>query len=127
MSTNTTSSVVAPAEAHLSRVLGPLHLWALAVGLVISGNYFGWSYGMESGGPMGLLIALIPVTIFYVTFMLSYSELATMIPHAGCRVQIFCPPLFSAFSSISDGPSAPNIHPFRAVFGQEVREIAAAA
>ena len=83
MSTNTTSSVVAPAEAHLSRVLGPLHLWALAVGLVISGNYFGWSYGMESGGPMGLLIALIPVTIFYVTFMLSYSELATMIPHAG--------------------------------------------
>ena len=38
---------------------------------------------MESGGPMGLLIALIPVTLFYVTFMLSYSELATMIPHAG--------------------------------------------
>jgi len=79
----TTDPVAAPAEAHLSRVLGPLHLWALAVGLVISGNYFGWSYGMESGGPMGLLYALIPVTIFYVTFMLSYSELATMIPHAG--------------------------------------------
>ena len=79
----TTDKTVAPAEAHLSRVLGPLHLWALAVGLVISGNYFGWSYGMESGGPMGLLIALLPVTVFYVTFMLSYSELATMIPHAG--------------------------------------------
>ena len=61
MSTSTTDKTVAPAEAHLSRVLGPLHLWALAVGLVISGNYFGWSYGMESGGPMGLLIALIPV------------------------------------------------------------------
>lgn len=81
MSTNDT--LKAPEEAHLSRVLGPLHLWALAVGLVISGNYFGWSYGMESGGPMGLLIALVPVTLFYVTFMLSYSELATMIPHAG--------------------------------------------
>ena len=83
MSISTTEKTVAPAEAHLSRVLGPLHLWALAVGLVISGNYFGWSYGMESGGPMGLLIALLPVTVFYVTFMLSYSELATMIPHAG--------------------------------------------
>ena len=83
MSTNTNSPGAAPQEAHLSRVLGPLHLWALAVGLVISGNYFGWSYGMESGGPMGLLYALIPVTLFYVTFMLSYSELATMIPHAG--------------------------------------------
>jgi ethanolamine permease len=83
MSVSTTDPIVTPAEAHLSRVLGPLHLWALAVGLVISGNYFGWSYGMESGGPMGLLIALLPVTVFYVTFMLSYSELATMIPHAG--------------------------------------------
>jgi len=70
-------------DAHLSRVLKPIHLWALAVGLVISGNYFGWSYGFGAGGPMGLAIALIPVTIFYVTFILSYSELATAIPHAG--------------------------------------------
>lgn len=83
MSISSNNPPLAPHETQLSRVLGPLHLWALAVGLVISGNYFGWSYGMESGGPMGLLIALIPVTIFYVTFMLSYSELATMIPHAG--------------------------------------------
>ena len=83
MSTSNNNPAPVAQEAHLSRVLGPLHLWALAVGLVISGNYFGWSYGMESGGPMGLLIALVPVTVFYVTFMLSYSELATMIPHAG--------------------------------------------
>lgn len=83
MNTPTSSTASPASEAHLSRVLGPLHLWALAVGLVISGNYFGWSYGMESGGPVGLMIALVPVTLFYVTFMLSYSELATMIPHAG--------------------------------------------
>ena len=83
MSSNTNNTAPTGQEAHLSRVLGPLHLWALAVGLVISGNYFGWSYGMESGGPVGLMIALVPVTLFYVTFMLSYSELATMIPHAG--------------------------------------------
>jgi len=70
-------------DPHLSRVLKPIHLWALAVGLVISGNYFGWSYGFGAGGPMGLALALIPVTIFYVTFILSYSELATAIPHAG--------------------------------------------
>lgn len=70
-------------DPHLSRVLKPIHLWSLAVGLVISGNYFGWSYGFGAGGPMGLAIALIPVTIFYVTFILSYSELATAIPHAG--------------------------------------------
>lgn len=70
-------------EKNLSRVLRPIHLWALAVGLVISGNYFGWSYGFAQGGVMGLALALIPVTIFYVTFILSYSELATAIPHAG--------------------------------------------
>lgn len=73
----------APESANLSRVLKPIHLWALAVGLVISGNYFGWSYGFAAGGVMGLAIALVPVTIFYVTFILSYSELATAIPHAG--------------------------------------------
>ncbi|KGK87450.1 ethanolamin permease [Desulfosporosinus sp. HMP52] len=81
--TTETKVVSAGADANLSRVLKPIHLWALAVGLVISGNYFGWSYGFGAGGPMGLALALIPVTIFYVTFILSYSELATAIPHAG--------------------------------------------
>ncbi len=70
-------------KENLSRVLKPIHLWSLAVGLVISGNYFGWSYGFAEGGVLGLAVALIPVTIFYVTFILSYSELATAIPHAG--------------------------------------------
>lgn len=80
----TETKVVTPgSDANLSRVLKPIHLWALAVGLVISGNYFGWSYGFGAGGPLGLAFALIPVTIFYVTFILSYSELATAIPHAG--------------------------------------------
>ncbi len=68
---------------HLVRTLKPLHLWALAVGLVISGNYFGWSYGYGTGGPLGLFLACIPVTIFYGTFIFCYTEMATMIPHAG--------------------------------------------
>jgi ethanolamine permease len=68
---------------HLERTLKPLHLWALAVGLVISGNYFGWSYGYGTGGPLGLFLACIPVVIFYGTFIFCYTEMATMIPHAG--------------------------------------------
>ena len=68
---------------HLERTLKPIHLWALAVGLVISGNFFGWSYGYGTGGPVGLFIACIPVVIFYATFIFCYSEMATMIPHAG--------------------------------------------
>ena len=70
-------------DGKLVRTLKPIHLWALAVGLVISGNYFGWSYGFGAGGPIGLAIATIPVVIFYATFIFCYSELATMIPHAG--------------------------------------------
>lgn len=77
------TAVKKKSEENLTRVLKPIHLWSLAVGLVISGNYFGWSYGFAAGGVMGLALALIPVTIFYVTFILSYSELATAIPHAG--------------------------------------------
>ena len=47
----------APGEEGLKRVLKPVHLWAIAVGLVISGDYFGWNYGVGKGGPMGMVIA----------------------------------------------------------------------
>ena len=70
-------------EIKLTRSLKPIHLWALAVGLVISGNYFGWSYGFATGGAVGLALATIPVVIFYACFILCYSEMATAIPHAG--------------------------------------------
>ena len=68
---------------HLKRVLKPIHLWAIAVGMVISGQYFGWSYGLAAGGPIGLIIAVVIVTVFYTTFIFSYAELSTAIPHAG--------------------------------------------
>ena len=68
---------------HLKRVLKPVHLWAIAVGLVISGEYFGWNYGWKAAGTIGFLIATIVVTIMYITFVFSYTELTTSIPHAG--------------------------------------------
>ncbi|BDG36309.1 ethanolamine permease [Geobacillus sp. 44B] len=68
---------------HLHKELKPIHLWGIAVGMVISGQYFGWNYGFEQGGTIGLAIAAIIVTIFYTTFIFSYSELSTSIPHAG--------------------------------------------
>ncbi|HVI42261.1 MAG TPA: ethanolamine permease [Anaerovoracaceae bacterium] len=70
-------------EVHLKKVLKPIHLWAIAVGLVISGQYYGFSYGFATGGPVSFLVAFIPVTIMYVTFLFCYTELATSIPHAG--------------------------------------------
>jgi len=67
----------------LKRVLKPIHLWAIAVGLVISGEYFGWNLGWAVSGTIGFLIATLIITLMYVTFIFSYTELTTSIPHAG--------------------------------------------
>ena len=67
----------------LPRTLKPLHLWAIAVGMVISGDYFGWNYGLSHGGPVGMALATLMVTLLYVCFIFSYTELSTAIPHAG--------------------------------------------
>ena len=58
-------------------------LWGLGVGYVISGMYFGWNYGLAEGGTLGLIIATFFIMVMYVTFSLSYSELACAIPKAG--------------------------------------------
>jgi ethanolamine permease len=67
----------------LKRSLGALHLWGLAVGMVISGDYFGWNLGLSHGGPFGMVIATLAVTVLYVCFIFSYTELAAAIPHSG--------------------------------------------
>lgn len=70
-----------PAPA-LKRTLGPLMLWSLGVGYVISGEYFGWNLGLPAAGTWGMLIATLVVTVMYVAFVLSYAELACAIPRA---------------------------------------------
>ena len=67
----------------LRRVLTTLQLWGIAVGLVISGDYFGWNYGWTVAGTVGFGIATAMVTVFYIAFVFSYTELTTAIPDAG--------------------------------------------
>jgi ethanolamine permease len=67
----------------LRRTLGPLLVWGLGVGYVISGMYFGWNLGLPEGGPYGMLVATGLVTVMYVAFVLSYAELACAMPGAG--------------------------------------------
>ncbi len=67
----------------LARHLGPWTLWGLGVGYVISGMYFGWNLGLPVGGPYGMAVATVLVTVLYVTFVLSYAELACALPQAG--------------------------------------------
>ncbi|MFN8344344.1 MAG: ethanolamine permease [Spirosomataceae bacterium] len=68
---------------HLQASLTPTLLWGLGVGYVISGMYFGWNFGLEKGGTLGMAAATGLVVIMYVCFTLGYAELACAIPKAG--------------------------------------------
>lgn len=67
----------------LKPTLNGWHLWGLAVGLVISGEYFGWSYGWDQAGTLGFLVTTLFIALMYTTFIFSFTELTTSIPHAG--------------------------------------------
>jgi len=67
----------------LKQTLGTWQLWGIAVGLVISGEYFGWSYGWANAGTLGFLITSLLIAAMYTTFIFSFTELTTSIPHAG--------------------------------------------
>ncbi len=70
-------------SSSLKATLNGWHLWGLAVGLVISGEYFGWSYGWDKAGTLGFLVTSILIAVMYTTFIFSFTELTTSIPHAG--------------------------------------------
>ncbi|NSL51051.1 ethanolamine permease [Calidifontibacillus erzurumensis] len=67
----------------LKKTLTPFHLWVIGVGIVISGNYFGWNFGLADSGYVGMLIATAIMGIMYLFMCLGISELATALPHAG--------------------------------------------
>ena len=49
----------------LKPTLGALHLWGIAVGLVISGEYFGWNYGWAAAGTLGFMVTSLLVAAMY--------------------------------------------------------------
>ena len=58
-------------------------LWALGVGAVISGDFFGWNFGLAAGGFVGLCIATIIITVMYLGLCYSIAEMAPALPHTG--------------------------------------------
>uniref|UniRef100_K3WA61 Amino acid permease/ SLC12A domain-containing protein n=1 Tax=Globisporangium ultimum (strain ATCC 200006 / CBS 805.95 / DAOM BR144) TaxID=431595 RepID=K3WA61_GLOUD len=58
------------------------HLWALGVGAVISGDFFGWQSALIAGFD-GLLVTLSIVTVLYVLLSFSIAELSTTLPAGG--------------------------------------------
>lgn len=67
----------------LSKSLSTIQLWSIVVGMVISGMYFGWNYALKYTSPIGFVIAVAVVTVFYLTFIFSFAEMSTAIPNAG--------------------------------------------
>src|SRR6266478_7552060 len=70
-------------EHALKKPMGVLHIWALGVGVVITGEFFGWNPGLKEGGPIGMLIASLFVCALYMMWVLALSELSVAMPFAG--------------------------------------------
>jgi ethanolamine permease len=58
-------------------------LWALGVGAVISGDFFGWNFGLAAGGFGGLLLATGIITVMYAGLCFSIAEMSPALPHTG--------------------------------------------
>ena len=59
------------------------HLWAMGVGAVISGDFFGWNFGLASGGFGGMMLAVIAMTAMYIGLCFSIAEMSPALPHTG--------------------------------------------
>jgi ethanolamine permease len=71
------------AQRSLRRHAGLFALWALGVGAVISGDFFGWNFGLAQGGFGGLLIATGIVTVMYLGLVYSIAEMTAALRHTG--------------------------------------------
>jgi len=70
-------------QRQLRRSAGWVLLWALGVGAVISGDFFGWNFGLDAGGFGGLLIATVVIAVMYVCMVYSIAEMSAALPHTG--------------------------------------------
>src|SRR6266567_4688417 len=71
------------AKRKLRRHARVLQLWAMGVGAVISGDFFGWNFGLTAGGFGGMLLAVIVMTAMYIGLCYSIAEMSPALPHAG--------------------------------------------
>ena len=70
-------------EHSLKKPLRVLDVWALGVGVVVAGAYFGWNLGLKDNGPVAVLIASVLVCLLYLAWILALAELTVAMPFAG--------------------------------------------
>jgi len=67
----------------LLRVLGPGHVWALGVGIVLVGEYMGWNFAVGKGGAIAALIACWFAGVLYTCVAMIDSEVTSTVAAAG--------------------------------------------
>ncbi|GMQ76524.1 MAG: APC family permease [Gammaproteobacteria bacterium] len=68
---------------NLRKVLGPAHVWALGVGIVLVGEYMGWNFAVGKGGAMGALITAWVIGLLYTCVAMIDSEVTSTVAAAG--------------------------------------------
>ena len=68
---------------NLLKVLGPVHVWALGVGIVLVGEFMGWNYAVGKGGAFGALIAAWVIGLLYTCVAMIDSEVTSTVAAAG--------------------------------------------
>ncbi len=72
-----------PKQLQLLKVLGPVHIWALGVGIVLVGEFMGWNYAVGKGGALGALIACWVIGLIYTCVAMIDSEITSTVAAAG--------------------------------------------
>ena len=72
-----------PPAINLLKVLGPAHVWALGVGIVLVGEFMGWNYAVGKGGALGCLIAMWVIGLLYTCVAMIDSEITSTVAAAG--------------------------------------------
>ncbi len=67
----------------ITKKLGPMHIWALGVGIVLVGEFMGWNFTIAQGGSLGSIIAVWIISILYITLIMITTEMASITPEAG--------------------------------------------
>ena len=68
---------------NLLKVLGPAHVWALGVGIVLVGEFMGWNFSVGKGGALGSLIACWVIGLLYTCVAMIDSEVTSTVAAAG--------------------------------------------
>ncbi|MEZ5926686.1 MAG: APC family permease [Hyphomicrobiaceae bacterium] len=79
----TQSTAIHGERISLLRVLGPGHVWALGVGIVLVGEYMGWNFAVGKGGAIAALIACWFAGLLYTCVAMIDSEVTSTVAAAG--------------------------------------------